>query len=95
MLEDPEKVLPALVPQEMGDHGNPRSLWGNPRVQGTHGWILVINLREAAPNGEILQQYDVGVEKQHHWIDMSRLYGKHLKIPCVLRGCPRRESEGS
>lgn len=67
----------------------------NTRVQGTQGWIPVIILREATPNREILQQYDVGVEKQHPWVDMSGLYGKHLKIPWVLRGCPRRGPEGS
>lgn len=95
MLEDPKKVVPALVLQEMGDHGNPRSVWGNPRVQGTQGWIPVINLKEATPNREILQQYDVGVEKQHRWLRCPGYMENILKFPgSYVRGCPGRGSEG-
>lgn len=39
MVKDLMEVLHALVPLEMRDNGNPRSIWGNPRVQGSWVWF--------------------------------------------------------
>lgn len=60
LLKDPEKVQHALVPLEMRENGNPRSIWEIPEDLGLHPVVIP---EEATPNREILQQYDGGVEK--------------------------------
>lgn len=93
MVKDLEEVLHALVPLEMGDNGNPRSIWGNPSP-GQLGLVLIITVGETSPDREILQQHDGGVKKQPRLAEMSGTHGKHFKIPSVPRGCPGRGPEG-
>lgn len=81
ILEDAEKVPCALGTLEMGGEENCRSVWGNPRVQGTRVWFQTLLRERPHLIGKFWSSVVVERKSSNNWLRCPGNMENILKFP--------------